>query len=78
MIVGWLRSDASMRAAWGQAVAASEAGKQAADLAAAAYEVVLKNTEVAKERCRVEEAELEIYAMNALPRLVSTRHGRRS
>nr|XP_020168557.2 MAP7 domain-containing protein 1-like [Aegilops tauschii subsp. strangulata] len=59
LISGWLRSDASVRAAWGQAMAASEEGKRATDLAAAAREVALKDDEAAKERCRVAEAELE-------------------
>ena len=59
MISGWLRSGASVRAAWGQAVAASEEGKRAADLAVAAHDVALKDAEAAKERCRVAEAELE-------------------
>nr|XP_020193247.2 translation initiation factor IF-2-like [Aegilops tauschii subsp. strangulata] len=59
LVSGWLRSDASVRAAWSQAVAASEEGKQAADLAAAAREAALKDAEAAKERRRVAEAELE-------------------
>ena len=59
MIVGWLRSDASMRAGCGQAMAASEEGKRAADLATAAHEVALKDVEAAKEHCRVAEAELK-------------------
>ena len=59
MIAGWLRSDASVRVAWVQAVVASEEGKRAADLAASAPEVALKDAEAAKERCRLAEAELE-------------------
>ena len=41
-------------------MAASEEGKPATDLAAAAREVALKDAEAAKERCRMAEAELEI------------------
>nr|XP_020156656.1 microtubule cross-linking factor 1-like [Aegilops tauschii subsp. strangulata] len=41
------------------AVAASEEGKQAADLATVAREDASKDTEAAKERCRVAQAELE-------------------
>nr|XP_020165579.1 uncharacterized protein LOC109751084 [Aegilops tauschii subsp. strangulata] len=59
LVSGWLRSDASVRPGWSQAVAASEEGKQAADLAVAAREVALKDAEAAKEHCRVVEAELE-------------------
>ena len=58
MVSGWLRYDAYVRVAWGQAMAASEKGKQAADLGAAAREVALKDVEAAKERCRAAEAEL--------------------
>ena len=49
----------SVRTAWSQAIAASEEGERAAGLAAAAHDVALKDVEVAKERCRVAEAELE-------------------
>nr|XP_020167158.1 translation initiation factor IF-2-like [Aegilops tauschii subsp. strangulata] len=59
LVSGWLRSDASVRAAWSQAVTASEEGKQAADLAMDAREVALKDAEAAKERYRGAEAELE-------------------
>ena len=40
-------------------MAASEEGKRAIDLAAAAREVALKNANAAKEPCRVAEAKLE-------------------
>ena len=56
---GWLRSDASIRTAWGQAIAASKEGEQATGLAAAPRDAALKQAEVAKERCRLVEAELE-------------------
>nr|XP_020192045.1 translation initiation factor IF-2-like [Aegilops tauschii subsp. strangulata] len=59
LISGWIHSDASVRAALGQAVAASEEDKRAADQAAAAHKVALKDAEAAKERCRSMEAELE-------------------
>nr|XP_020170213.1 chromosome partition protein Smc-like [Aegilops tauschii subsp. strangulata] len=59
LISGWLHSDASVRAALGQAVAASEEDKRTADQAAAAREVALKDAEAAKERCRAAEVELE-------------------
>ena len=59
MISGWLCSDASVRPAWSQALAASKEGKQVACLATAARDVSLKDAEAAKERYRVAEAELE-------------------
>nr|XP_020187255.1 translation initiation factor IF-2-like [Aegilops tauschii subsp. strangulata] len=59
LVAGWLRSDASVRAACGQAIIASEEDKRAADLAASAPEVALKDAEAAKERCRLADAELE-------------------
>ena len=59
LVSGWLQSDASVRAAWSQAVAASKEGKQATGLAAAARNVALKDVEAAKERCQVAAAELE-------------------
>ena len=54
--MGWLQVDVSVREAWGQAVAAYEEGKRAADLAATAHEVAFKDAEAAKERCRAAEA----------------------
>nr|XP_020197897.1 uncharacterized protein LOC109783714 [Aegilops tauschii subsp. strangulata] len=59
LVSGWLRSDASVRAAWRHVVVASKEGKQAADLAAAVRWEALKDAEAAKERCRAAEAELE-------------------
>ena len=59
LISRWLRSDASIRAALGQAMVASEEGKRAVDLAAATREVALRDAEDAKERCQVAGAELE-------------------
>ena len=59
LISGLLHSDASVRAALGQAVEASEEDKQATDQAAAARKVALKDAEAAKERCWSVEAELE-------------------
>ena len=56
LISGWLRAGASVRAAWPQAVAASEERKQAAGLAAAARDVAVKDAE---ERRRVAEAEMK-------------------
>nr|XP_020170310.1 neuromodulin-like [Aegilops tauschii subsp. strangulata] len=46
-------------AAWSQAVAASEEGKQAAGLAAVAPDLAVKDAEAAEERCRVAEAGLK-------------------
>ena len=59
LISGWLRSDASVRAAWSHAMVGSEEGKQVAGLAAAAHDMALEDAKAAKERCRVSEAELE-------------------
>ena len=59
MILGWLRSDASVKAALRQGIAASEEGERAVGLAAAARDVALKDAVAAQERCRLAEAELE-------------------
>nr|XP_020190845.1 atherin-like [Aegilops tauschii subsp. strangulata] len=59
LISGWLRSDASVRAALSQAIAASEEGERAAGLAVVARDVAPKDAEAAQERCRLAEAELE-------------------
>nr|XP_020172992.1 translation initiation factor IF-2-like [Aegilops tauschii subsp. strangulata] len=59
LISGWLRADTSGRAAWRQAVAASEESGQAASLATAARDMAMKDAEAAEERCRVAEAELK-------------------
>nr|XP_020164754.1 ralBP1-associated Eps domain-containing protein 1-like [Aegilops tauschii subsp. strangulata] len=59
LISGWLHSDASVGAALGQAMAASEKDKRAVDQAAATREVALKDAEATKERCRAVEVELE-------------------
>nr|XP_020170420.1 translation initiation factor IF-2-like [Aegilops tauschii subsp. strangulata] len=59
LISGWLRSDASVRAALSQAIAASGEGERAAGLAAAARDMALRDVESAKERRRSAEAELE-------------------
>ena len=59
LISGWLRSGVSVRAARGQAMAASEEGKQAVDQAPTAREVALKDVEASKEHCQLMEAKLE-------------------
>ena len=59
LISGWLHCDESVRAALGQAMAASKEDKRAADQAATAREVALKDAEAAKERYWVAEVELE-------------------
>nr|XP_020174388.1 uncharacterized protein KIAA0754-like [Aegilops tauschii subsp. strangulata] len=59
LISGWLHSDASVRAALSQAVAASEKDKQAVAQAAASREVALKDAGAAQDRCWALEAKLE-------------------
>nr|XP_020195989.1 uncharacterized protein LOC109781799 [Aegilops tauschii subsp. strangulata] len=58
-ILGWLRADASVRAAWDQAVAALEEGQQVVGLAAAARDMAEKDAKAAKEHCHAAEAELK-------------------
>ena len=59
MASGWLHSDLAVRAALGQAVAASEREKQGAVGAAADREAALKDTKAARDRCQVLEGELQ-------------------
>ena len=56
---GWLHSDLVVRAALGQAAAASEKEKQSAANAAADREAALKDAEAARDRCRELEDELK-------------------
>ena len=56
---GWLHSDLAVRAALGQAAAASEKEKQSAANAAADREAALKDAKAARDRCRVLEDELQ-------------------
>ena len=55
---GWLHSDLAVRAALGQAAAASEKEKQSAANAAADRETTLKDAKAARDRCQVLEDEL--------------------
>nr|XP_020157470.1 atherin-like [Aegilops tauschii subsp. strangulata] len=59
LISGWFHFDVSVRAALGQAAAASEEDKRAAGHASAALEAALKDAAAAKERSRVAKVELE-------------------
>ena len=56
---GWLHSDLAVRAALGQAVAASEREKQGVVGAATDCEVALKDAQAARDRCHVLEGELQ-------------------
>ena len=56
---GWLHSDLAVRAALGQAAAASEKEKQGAASAAADREAALKDAKAARDRCQVLEGELQ-------------------
>ena len=56
---GWLHSNLVVRAALGQAAAASEKEKQSAANAAADCEMALKDARAACDRCRVLEDELQ-------------------
>ena len=59
MASGWLHSDLAVRAALGQAVAASEREKQGAVDGAADHEAALKESKAARDRCQVLEGELQ-------------------
>ena len=56
---GWLHSDLAVRAALGQAAAASEKERQGATSAAADREAALKDAKAARDRCQVLEDELQ-------------------
>ena len=56
---GWLHSDLVVRAALGQAAAASEKEKQSAANAAADREMALKDAKAARDRCQVLGEELQ-------------------
>ena len=58
LALGWLHSDLAVRAALGQAAATYEKEKQGAANAAAGREMVLKDAEVAHDRCQALEDEL--------------------
>ena len=55
---GWLHSDLAVRAALGQAAAASEKEKQSAANATANREMAVKDAKAAHDRCQVLEDEL--------------------
>ena len=55
---GWRHSDLAVRAALGQATAASEKEKQGAANASADREAALKDTKAARDHCQVLEGEL--------------------
>ena len=55
---GWLHSDLAVRAALGQAAAASEKENQSAANAAADREAALKDAKAARDRCQVLQDEL--------------------
>ena len=56
---GWLHSDLAVRAALGQAAAASGKEKQGAASAAADHETALKDAKAARDHCQVLEGELQ-------------------
>ena len=56
---GWLHADLAVRAALGQAAAASEKEKQSATNAAVDCEMALKDAKAARDRCQVLEDELQ-------------------
>ena len=59
MASGWLHSDLAVRAALGQAVAASEREKQGAASNADDREAALRDAKAARDRCRSLEDELQ-------------------
>ena len=56
---GWLHFDLAVRAALGQAAAASEKEKQGAANASADREAALKDAKAARDHCQVLEGELQ-------------------
>ena len=58
LVSGWLRADASVRAAWVQAMVASEEGQRVAGLAMVACDMAVKDAKAAEEHCHAAEAEL--------------------
>ena len=78
LVSGWVRSDASVRAALSQAVPALDKEKQATSQAKAARDAALGDAANGRSRCKAVEASCKACAMSSTGRSAAARRRRRS